>query len=411
MTTFSDYLKFARYVLEDTEHPMIEHNGAMVHKNNSEGKPIHGTDAGIKAFHDWAGGTELKDEHGRPQVMYHGTSHDKDFKDIKVPKNGAWFTKDRASASEYAKDNDSKGLKYNSDTRKYDEVNTASRVLPVYLKSEKTHNITADEKKTINVQNYKKAQGQLYDTMRSGGIDNVDHGNGVHSVIGGSHQIKSAIGNSGAFDKNKNGLNESDDYKGQHGAPDPESGAPLHNLKGIYPDDFHANPKHYADGLSYDHESISVMQDAKDRPNKPIKIYRAVPKILNHQEKISDLEKQKAHIQRTGKIPAGVSTQLNRSQYYDKIHDEHASLVANPPTSEPDKLKINKGDWVTASRSYAKGHGEDALRGRYRILSKTVPASELYTNGDSIHEYGYHPKSNSIKESLEILNINWQEEA
>ena len=58
----------------------------MVHKNNSEGKPIHGTDAGIEAFHDWAGGTELKDEHGRPQVMYHGTSHDKDFKDIKVPK-------------------------------------------------------------------------------------------------------------------------------------------------------------------------------------------------------------------------------------------------------------------------------------------------------------------------------------
>ena len=156
------------------------------------------------------------------------------------------------------------------------------------------------------------------------------------------------------------------------------------------------------------------MRQAKDRPRMAIKIYRAVPKIPSHQEKINDLEKQKAHIQRTGKIPAGVSTQLNRSQYYDKIHDEHAALVANPPTSEPDKLKINKGDWVTASRSYAKDHGEGDLRGKYRILSKTVPTSELYTNGDSIHEYGYHPKTKAIKESLEQAYIDmqgdWKEE-
>lgn len=187
--------------------PMMDHKGKKVHTTNSEGNPIHHTEAGIKAFHDWAGGTELKDDKGRPQVMYHGTSHDKDFKDLKVPKNGAWVTTDKKAASDYAKENDSQGLKY--EHGKYHEVNSSSRVMPIYVKSANTHSITGDENKKINVSNYKKAQGQLFDTMRDKGIDNVSHGHGVHSIIGGSHQIKSAMGNSGAFKADKKNMNES----------------------------------------------------------------------------------------------------------------------------------------------------------------------------------------------------------
>ena len=197
---------YADYIMEDTEHPMIDHKGNQVHMNNSEGKAIHPTEAGIKAFHDWAGGTELKDEHGRPQVMYHGTSKDVDYKEMKVPKNGTWLTTDKKGASDYAKDNDSQSLKY--EHGKYREVNSASRVMPVYVKSAKTHTLSADENKAINVPNYKKAQGQVFDTLRDKGIDNIDHGHGIHSIIGGSHQIKSALGNSGAFNPTKKNLNE-----------------------------------------------------------------------------------------------------------------------------------------------------------------------------------------------------------
>jgi hypothetical protein len=46
---------------------------------------------------------------------------------------------------------------------------------------------------------------------------------------------------------------------------------------------------------------------------------------------------------------------------------------------------------VTIDRRYAVGHGRSALGGRYRILSKVVPAGTLFTEGNSILEWGYAP--------------------
>lgn len=211
MNLLGKYLKFKTLMEDSANHPMIDNNGTMVHKNNSEGQLIHHTDSGIKAFHDWAGGNEIKDEHGRPKVMYHGTSSDKDYHDFKVPKNGAWFTDSKKGASDYAKENDSRGLKYEGG--KYHDVNSASRVVPVYIKSEKPHKITDDESKKINVENYKRAQGQVFSDMKEKGIDMVDHGHGVISVIGGSHQIKSAMGNRGTYSTKSKKMNEWNDGK------------------------------------------------------------------------------------------------------------------------------------------------------------------------------------------------------
>jgi hypothetical protein len=53
---------------------------------------------------------------------------------------------------------------------------------------------------------------------------------------------------------------------------------------------------------------------------------------------------------------------------------------------------INPGDWVTISRKYAMDHGESALNGNYSLAKGMKPAKELYTNGDSFHEWGWHPK-------------------
>lgn len=71
MNLLSKYLKLKHSIAEATEHPMIEHNGKMVHRNNSEGNPIHHTDDGIKNFHNWFGDSDSTDEHGRPKVMHH----------------------------------------------------------------------------------------------------------------------------------------------------------------------------------------------------------------------------------------------------------------------------------------------------------------------------------------------------
>ena len=200
-------IEAAKKVLTESQ-THIDIDGVQKHRYNSEGKLIHPTEEGIRNFHKWSEGNELKDEHGRPMVLYHGTSKDTDYSQFKVPKNGVWLTTDKKTASDYAKDNDSQDLKYDPDTRRYKEVNTASRVIPVYVKSDSTYTMTDDDHKKINVQNYKKAQGQFFDTLR-GMHDTVSFGNGIYAVIGGKHQFKSAIGNVGGFSHKKSTLHES----------------------------------------------------------------------------------------------------------------------------------------------------------------------------------------------------------
>lgn len=128
-------------------------------------------------------------------------------------------------------------------------------------------------------------------------------------------------------------LNE--DYRGDHIAPSVDD-APMYDLTDTYSDDIYGMDaarmyKHYGDYR--DNQAINIIQSARNKPNQQIKIYRAVPDI-NHD--------------------------------------------------------INNGDWITIDRNYAKEHGESNLNGRYKIVSKTVPARHLYTDGNDIFEWGYY---------------------
>ena len=131
------------------------------------------------------------------------------------------------------------------------------------------------------------------------------------------------------------------DYSGEHRAPQRDSGAPLDNLKDVYPDDVYG-PKGalyygHASGDATDKAAIRIIQSARNKPDAPVKVFRAIPKGIQSNE-------------------------------------------------------INPGDWITTIKSYAVQHGEGPLGGDYKILEKTVPAGDLYTNGDSIFEFGYDPK-------------------
>jgi len=134
-----------------------------------------------------------------------------------------------------------------------------------------------------------------------------------------------------------------EEYKGQHEAPGPEDGAPMHDLthNGIYPKDVYGpNGFHYYSnhGSKIDSASHHKATALKDKPYVRVKIYRAVPK--------------------------------------DK------SIKT-----------INTGDWVTHNRDYAVEHGRAHLGvGKWKILSRTARARELFTDGNSIHEWGYHPQ-------------------
>ena len=174
-----------------------------------------------------------------------------------------------------------------------------------------------------------------------------------------------------------------DDYKGSHEAPGKES-APLNDLtlNGIYPVDVYTHPHYY--------DIKFPIADYRNKPNKTIKIYRAVPKILSNEDQIKEFEKQLAYIQKHGKVPRYVDTSLDRSAYYGKISDEIERLE-KLPSENVTKPKINKGDWVTIDLAYAKEHGQSHLNNQYKVITKTVKAKDIYTDGNSIMEWGYYP--------------------
>jgi Large polyvalent protein associated domain 38/ADP-Ribosyltransferase in polyvalent proteins len=155
-------------------------------------------------FKAWFGDSKVVDAEGKPLVVYTGTSKDVDFDSFKIPKNGAWFTTDKFTASAYALENDSMDT-VTEDYRTFTRVNTASRVMPVYLRIENPYTPTYDEMTVlIRSSNYKRDQGKLFERVKAAGHDGVDMGNGTWVVIGEPNQVKSATGNNGEFSrKNK----------------------------------------------------------------------------------------------------------------------------------------------------------------------------------------------------------------
>ena len=152
-------------------------------------------------------------------------------------------------------------------------------------------------------------------------------------------------------------LKENEDYRGEHTAPGPEDGSPLHNvtLKGTYPEDFYSHKgfRYYSDyGNDYDSKSHYKVTSHKDKPDEKVWIHRAIP-----------------------------------TSVYKEAHKQ-----AKKSGKAPIQHMIQKGDWVTISKEYAHNHGQSALRGDYKVASMRVPAKHVFTNGDSVHEWGYHPE-------------------
>jgi hypothetical protein len=181
-----------------------------------------------------------------------------------------------------------------------------------------------------------------------------------------------------------------DDYKGLHTAPLRDSGSPLHDLTKTYPDDIYGPMGaqyygHYGNGNPDDRLSVSLVQSFKGKPDAKVTIYRAVPHEPSAAEQVATLEKQMAAYMRRGTIPDGYG-----KGWYDYAHQQLEKLK-NAPAEPPKKMGINPGDWVTINRNYAKEHGESTLGGKYKIVKQTVRAKDIYTNGDSIHEWGYDP--------------------
>jgi hypothetical protein len=187
-------------------------------------------------------------------------------------------------------------------------------------------------------------------------------------------------------------------YRGQHTAPNRDFGAPLHDLTGggqMYPDDIYSSKaaQYYGGSVPYDQKAVSIAQQYRDKPDALVTIYRAVPKQKSNSEKLAELEKQMAAYMRRGTLPKDAENYSSGSSWYDNAYEMREKLRQMPDETSQEINNINAGDWVTLTREYAKDHGESALRGQYKIISKKVKAKEVYTNADSIHEFGYSPES------------------
>lgn len=149
------------------------------------------------------------------------------------------------------------------------------------------------------------------------------------------------------------------DYTGGHEAPMAEDiNAPIWDLTGkftgnnLYPDDIYSSQasRLYSSGFDFDGEAISVLRSVKNKPNAKVTVYRAVPKDA--------------------------------------------------------KGEINPGDWITLTKEYAKEHGESNLDGKYKIVKKEIYARDIFTDANSIQEFGYdpQPRLHSRDTPYELLN-------
>ena len=193
-------------------------------------------------------------------------------------------------------------------------------------------------------------------------------------------------------------LIESDEYRGEHSASDKSSGTSMDLADQIWPTDIYSNDaaRLYGDHSSdyNDNESISVIQSVRNKPNSLVTVYRAVPDI-NHEmsKKIKEYFYILNYIRRFGFPP------LNNDVVHkarEEIGWDNNKLILHfekkveelQPSLKPN-ISINNGDWVTVNKRYAIEHGRNVLLGKYKIISKTVKAKHLYTDANSIHEWGY----------------------
>ena len=91
---------------------------------------------------------------------------------------------------------------------------------------------------------------------------------------------------------------------------------------------------------------------------------------------------------------------LNLDEKYNKESLNALKKFRNNPEAELTIYratvgnKINSGDWVTPSKSYAEYHNNSQFDGKGNILEMKVKAKDIQFAGDDINEFGYFPNSN-----------------
>lgn len=175
---------------------------SLTGKRYSEQSPFAREQTETPEFKRWFGDSKVVDSDGKPLVVYHGTSKDRDFKAFNKKSGGSWFVDAPDMASAYAQDNDfMRKLGYDENEMPYGE-NVSSRVIPAYLSMQNPKVLSEAEMAWWRKQtNYRDANTFLMAKAASEGHDGLVFNYKDYTVYAVKRptQIKSAISNSGEF--------------------------------------------------------------------------------------------------------------------------------------------------------------------------------------------------------------------
>lgn len=140
-------------------------------------------------FDHWFSSSKVVDADGAPLVVYHGTQRDvSDFKGRRPrawAANNVWgtfFTRSAGNASIYANEG------------------VGSNVMPVFLSLQNPYVMPCHEWQHFNTESHRQQASELKKQLMKAGHDGIVDDAGMEFVAFKPSQIKSAIGNTGAYD-------------------------------------------------------------------------------------------------------------------------------------------------------------------------------------------------------------------
>lgn len=151
----------------------------------------------------------------------------------------------------------------------------------------------------------------------------------------------------------RDNLGEQFAHQTGHRPGGPGYGAPMHDVEEMYPD-YHSMPHVYSSGSSPAHHPLGSPERAWARRSQR-----------------ADAESHAAITSARGRPDADVTV-----------------YRAMPSNGQG----INRGDWVTPSRTYAELHKESNGQPDWQIAQRTVKAKHLFSEGNSVAEWGWHPE-------------------
>lgn len=193
----------------------INVDGVKRPTTNSNGKPIHGTEEGIKNFWKWFGDSKVVDKEGRPLVVYHGTGRKfTEFEAIQSSEDfpeAMYFSTSKEIAKSYA--------------------GTNGNIFEVYLKEENPHIVDAKNKdfnsfydemsSSMHYAKNNNNDGLIVKRIKDDWAQKGGFKSATTYITFDPTQIKSVTGNNGEFDQNDADIRfQIQGYKGSRTTPE-----------------------------------------------------------------------------------------------------------------------------------------------------------------------------------------------